>query len=378
MKLVSFGNTFHLYHNDVKTFDRLPADYYRVEFNSMSGYSISKMDHPFAVKETIYGVSQEKVNKVLRCFEVTDRNLGVLLSGDKGIGKSLFAKLLAISCVKKGIPVISVTSNTPGLGKFLEDINQEVMILFDEFDKMFVHNEDTGNTDSQSSLLTLFDGATFVSKKLFVVTCNELRNLNDFLVNRPGRFHYHFRFDYPNGDEIREYMQDKLDKSQWDQIDEIISFAEKVDINYDCLRSIAFEMSLGSSFHEAIKDLNIIVEDTYDLFDVTAVFGDGSVLTSPKQRICLYEEEPTRIYFYLNDDTLVSVIFIPNIEDYYSKHSSEYVISEFEQIRWDVWEPSEGEELDEDEKLKHRYKDAGLKKIIIRRSKKRNNIHYTF
>ena len=47
---------------------------------------------------------------------------------------------------------------------------------------------------------------------MYIVTCNELRGLNDYILNRPGRFHYHFRFEYPTATEIREYMEDKLEK----------------------------------------------------------------------------------------------------------------------------------------------------------------------
>lgn len=95
-------------------------------------------------------------------------------------------------------------------------------------------------------------------KKLFVITCNELRNLSDFLVNRPGRFHYHFRFDYPDADDITEYMQDKLPKEKYDEITKVISFSKKVPLNYDCLRAIAFEINHSGDFENAIKDLNIV------------------------------------------------------------------------------------------------------------------------
>ena len=40
-------------------------------------------------------------------------------------------------------------------------------------------------------MLSLFDGLDN-GKKLFVITCNEVERLNAYLLNRPGRFHYHF------------------------------------------------------------------------------------------------------------------------------------------------------------------------------------------
>ncbi len=382
MKLVSFGNTFHLYNDDVKTYDTLPADYYRVEYEQMAGYSIKKMDHPFQVNEPVYGVSQAKVDKVLHCYSLINRNLGVLLSGDKGIGKSMFAKLLAIACVKQGIPVISITQNTPGLATFLEDLNQEAMFLFDEFDKTFGYRDEDKNVDAQSSLLTLFDGTSAVSKRLFVVTCNDLYNLNDFLVNRPGRFHYHFRFDYPNSEEIRAYMHDKLDQSAWDQIDEIVSFAEKVNLNYDCLRSIAFEMSLGSRFIEAIRDLNIIAEDSYNDYDVTAVFNNGETITTKKQRINMYDEDHVNIYFYINGRCLVDVQFTPSQEDYLSRVGGTYVIksSDLDEVDWHINLPNDEEEEESKPdwlKAMLSFRKSGIKEISIRRSK-RTSLHYNF
>ena len=136
-----------------------------------------------------------------------------------------------------------------------ESIEQEVVVLFDEFDKTFDGIKVSENSASaQASMLSLFDGMS-TGKKLFVITCNSLSGMNEYLLNRPGRFHYHFRFNYPTADEIREYLQDKLDKQYWEEIDKVISFSQKVDLNYDCLRAIAFELNMGDKFENAIQDL---------------------------------------------------------------------------------------------------------------------------
>lgn len=380
MKLVSFGNTFHLYNDDVKTYDILPAGYYRIEYNAMSGYSIQKMDQAFEVNEQVYGVNKAKVDKVLHSYSVMNRNLGVLLSGDKGIGKSLFAKMLAIECVKNNIPVISIIQNTPDLAKFLEDLNQQAMFLFDEFDKTFGFKDEEKNIDAQSSLLTLFDGTSAHSKRLFVITCNNLYNVNDFLVNRPGRFHYHFRFEYPNSEEIRAYMQDKLDQNQWQQIEEIIAFSEKVNLNYDCLRSIAFEMQMGLPFVEAIRDLNIVAEDSYNDYDVICYFNNGEKLTA-KENFNIYDESKTNVYFYLNGSTLCNIYFTPDPDKYISKLGKEYCINtEDLEINWHYRFPETEEEwanMPDDTKLALSFMKSGISKISIVRSKKKN-LHYNF
>ena len=141
-------------------------------------------------------------------------------------------------------------------------------------------------------MLTLFDGIS-MGKKLFVITCNDLRSLNDYLVNRPGRFHYHFRFDYPQAEEIREYLQDKLEEQYWGEINEVISFSKKINLNYDCLRAIAFELAVGLKFKEAISDLNI-VNITREVYDLCLFFADGICLN-------MFDDDEVNIDFDYKD-----------------------------------------------------------------------------
>lgn len=198
MKAISSGNTYEIFDDSLRTFDRLPTQTYVVRFSKNRDFFLEKYVDIEITENKIYGAHLDKVNKVLRSFESTNRSLGVILSGDKGIGKSSFAKLLAIEAMKKDIPLIVVDTFVPGIASYLEGIEQEVMVLFDEFDKTFGEvKQSDGEASPQAHLLSLFDSVSG-GKKLFVITCNELRKLNDYLINRPGRFHYHFRFEYPS------------------------------------------------------------------------------------------------------------------------------------------------------------------------------------
>ena len=257
MRIIKVGNTFRTYDDSLETFDKLPAQNYVVRFQKNSGFFLEKYAD-IEIKEKTYGVHMSKVEKVLKAFPKAEKNLGVILSGNKGIGKSLFAKTLAVEATK---------------------VEQEVMILFDEFDKTFgsIKAAD-GMADPQTEMLTLFDGLS-QGKKMFVITCNDLNSLNSYLVNRPGRFHYHFRFEYPSDVEITEYLEDKLDKQYYSEIEKVISFAHKVDLNYDCLRAIAFELNFGEPFETAIKDLNIINLNSI-MYEVTLHLEDGSEATT--------------------------------------------------------------------------------------------------
>ena len=150
----------------------------------------------------------------------------------------------------------------------------------------------------------------FSSQKPDIFTCNDLKGLNDFLVNRPGRFHYHFRFDYPTADEIRTYMQDKLKPEYYDQIDAVIGFAGRIDLNYDCLRSIAFELNTGLPFTEAIKDLNIVNLNA-ERYNITMKFANGVVYTAnnvPRDLFDPSSEEYVR-FFNKNGDFIFEVTY---------------------------------------------------------------------
>ena len=289
MRAINTGNNFKIYDDSMQIYTQLPPQSYQVCFNPNSGFSLEKYAE-IKVNEKIYGVHLSKVQKVLRSYAKFDRNLGVILSGDKGIGKSLFSKLLAIEGIKKGYPIIIVNNYIPGIASYLNSINQEVIILFDEFDKTFSRS---GNEKAQTELLSLFDGIA-MGKKLFVITCNILTGLNNYLVNRPGRFHYHFRFEYPTPEEIREYMEDHLLKSQYKEIDKIISFSEKIYLNYDCLRAIAFELQNEETFEEAIKDLNIL-HLTGDNYNLTIHFSNGAIAECPHCLVDMFDNK-SRIY----------------------------------------------------------------------------------
>ncbi len=311
MKAISIGRTFEIYDDSLLTYDKLPAQMYTVRFSQMKGFYLEKHQDIEINESKIYGVHLKKIEKVMKSFELVNRNLGVILSGDKGIGKSLFAKLLSIESIKKGYPVIIIDTYYPGIASYIEDIEQECMILFDEFDKTFAQIRGGDNEASpQSTLLSLFDGMA-QGKKLFVITCNEFRSLNDFLINRPGRFHYHIRFEYPSPTEIREYLMDKLEESVYSEIDKVISFSRKVNLNYDCLRAIAFEINLGETFEEAIKDLNIINTND-ERYNIKLIYKDGTELSSSREYIDLFSTE-SRYYSLWDDDgnDVVSIKFSP-------------------------------------------------------------------
>lgn len=300
MKAIKIGTKVEIYNDTVTTYNELPAKAYIVRFAKMTGFYLDEYPDIQVKEDKIYGERMKKVQKVMQSYEKIDRNLGVILSGHKGIGKSMFAKLLSEEAVKRGIPIIVVDQYIPGIASYIETIDQSVMVLFDEFDKTFGDVKPVeGEVELQATLLGLFDGMAH-GKKLFVITCNDVRKLNDFIVNRPGRFHYHFRFDYPSADEIRTYLCDKLKTVHHNEIESIIAFSRKVDLNYDCLRAIAFEINSGESFHSAIEDLNII-NMAQKLYNLTVYFKNGTPMRINERNIDFFQDEEISVCFSEDD-----------------------------------------------------------------------------
>ena len=292
MNIVQSGTMFMIYDDSVKTYDKLPVGAYEVGCGKMTGFFL-KTRNDFKVTEKVYGNHSEKVDKVLKSFQLADRNFGLILSGQKGIGKSMFMRVLAERAGNLGYPVIVVNGYIPGIDSFLGSIEQEVIVLFDEFEKTFRQDDD--HHEPQEEMLSLFDG-TDGGKKLFIITCNEVRKLNTYLLNRPGRFHYHFEILPPSGEEVKEYMIDKLDHAYWDQIDKVVSLANSIYMTYDYLRAIAFELNQGYTLDEALADLNIARAQAE--FNITVTVHGGIEYNAYGESMDLYSDDTKYVRAY--------------------------------------------------------------------------------
>ena len=255
--IISTGTTYRIYDSSVETHDVLPKATYRVEFDPMSGYSLLRVEPLTAGEEKVYGSHEPRLNRISQAYSAMTRSLGVLLSGDKGMGKSLMVRMVAEKFAnERDLPIILVESNTPGIASFIDTLGESV-VVFDEFEKKFPAGGRMDEGDgAQSQFLGLFDGISS-TQRLYLVSINEVSRLSDFFINRPGRFHYHIRFDYPAAAEVREYLTEQAPGADPAEIETAVTFSQRVKLNYDHLRALAFELNLGGTFSEVIGDLNI-------------------------------------------------------------------------------------------------------------------------
>ena len=219
-KILKLDSAFRVIEGDgIEILDSLPKGVYELKFADMQGYWFEKMDlEPFPGK--VYGNQAALTDKVVRRYAETEgRNLGVLLSGPKGTGKSLFVRNLAVRLADE-MPVVVVKQNFGrGMLGTLANVRGRAAIVFDEFEKMFRHNSEDGRNDrasdirEQETALSFFDGVETRQEKLLLLTVNEVYNVSRYLLGRPGRIHYHFRLSIPTHAEVKEFLENK--NGQW-------------------------------------------------------------------------------------------------------------------------------------------------------------------
>lgn len=270
------GNIFRVASEESMDLNKvLPVGNYTVKFNQMAEQFFLEMVDSFEQVPRLYGDTTKNADRIINTFMDRPNSTGVMLNGEKGSGKTLLAKTLSIEAAKAGIPTIIINAPWTGdtFNKFMQDIEQPCVILFDEFEKVY-DNED------QEKALTLLDGV-FPSRKLFVITCNDKWRVNEHMRNRPGRIYYMLDFKGLDPAFIVEYCNDNLKNKQYiDKIVEISALFEQ--FNFDMLKALVEEMNrYDETPQESLKMLNAKPEfNNNGRFDVQLVINGEVVKDS--------------------------------------------------------------------------------------------------
>lgn len=258
---------------------KLDAGFYAVEWSKDLGFYLRTMEVQTLPSKT-YGEVHDRAELILTKFQKRQRHTGVLLSGMRGTGKSLLARKVCIDAVEKhGMPVITITSPFSGFSfnNFLEQIKQPCVINVDEFEKVYGKQEDK---DPQEELLSMFEGGA-QHNKLWLLTINETKRMNEYMQNRPGRIFYHFQYSSLPEETIIEVCKDK--GLTQDKIDNLLSFAGLVkEFTFDVLTSIIEEcqdFDLMPSI--AVRRLNVLVSSATELRNpIIELYADNKLLMS--------------------------------------------------------------------------------------------------
>ena len=221
---------------------------------------------------TVYQTKKDKIfiDRVLKNFNSSEKNTtGVLLTGDKGTGKSVTAKVLA---EKAQLPIIVINPDMEEkyLEEFFKEFDQPVCILFDEVDKNF----------STQKMLTFLDGMHKTAKKLVIMTANDEDNLSNYIKNRCSRIRYYRH--YSMLEDAKEYAELICDEKGIDNKEEIVDFIVK-NIKYPSIDNI-------SSFIDEViftKEWNLSLNEVLEFMNINV--GEGPVSEEEKDNDIDYE-----------------------------------------------------------------------------------------
>lgn len=183
-------------------YDLINGKVYNLKWDRYNGMSYFEEDGSLSLPSKVYTTKSDDIfiKRVNTYFQKTSKlSTGVMLSGIKGTGKTVMAKVIAKN---SNLPIIVVDEDYPTgrINDFFRKFETPVTIIFDEVDKHW----DTEN------LLGWLDGVQTNAKKLVLFTCNNEDRVNDYLKDRCSRVRYirHFEAN-DNARFLREILRDK-------------------------------------------------------------------------------------------------------------------------------------------------------------------------
>lgn len=319
---VQQGTAFTHMAGPLESFDKLPKGIYKVSTTPMGEFFLSWVMSDFQFGYRLYGLQTDFINHVIKTFENTNGNLGILLNGTKGTGKTVTAKMLAN---KLNLPVIIVqnmgNANQSMMNWLSTEISFDCIFFFDEYEKTF--GKDT-------NILSFMDGVyNQPSRKVFLLTTNTL-NVDENLLNRPSRIAYLKTFNNLPKETVSEYLDDKLkDKTVKQQLMEFIDTLKISTI--DILKSIVTEVNIHGieEFIRFRKSFNVQTE-VYE-YHCTLGYIDLSRKGARKTTIQDFLHDKERIYddyvpeprerdFMRSDGTINATAFRNAYNDWYKEH----------------------------------------------------------
>jgi hypothetical protein len=238
--------------SDYSILENIDNKVYSFGFHQFKGCFLQE-ENDLTVPDPLFDVDKGFREIVLKSFENNQFSTGVILSGDKGTGKTVCAKLL---CIESGLPVILIKDSVLQSisSDFFNFINKlpKCVIFIDEFEKNFKlsdYDEDNKKI-TQEMFLTTLDGFNNNSKKLFIFTVNE--NVSTYLINRPSRIRW-FK-DYSGvSNELFDIIAEKtLNNKEFKE--DLENNIDLNDCNIDIIVSIIKEINIQDKKYSEFKD----------------------------------------------------------------------------------------------------------------------------
>lgn len=261
-------NTFYPI-SSTNIIDKLPVGVYKIVIPQMAPAYLYKEMDSFTFNYKLYDVKKSLVDRVHKTYHNTTGNLGVLLNGVKGTGKSVTAKLI---CNKLNLPVILIDNSSPMYLEFINSIKCDVVVFVDEFEKVYDTKE-----KEDSRLLSYMDGAKACDyRRVFVLTSNH-KYINENLLQRPGRLRYLVEYGDLSKEVITEIVDDLLVHTSLRDV--CIEFISKLDIiTIDIVKAVLNEVNIHNENPTEFEDIFNVQKGEHDVYNVYELNEKSEIL----------------------------------------------------------------------------------------------------
>ena len=222
----------------------LPKDIYKVNYDKSIKFEKMKLDNLSELDGDEYKRIKEKVIK---------NKANSIFIGKSGFGKSLLVKHI-INELKNDYYVFIIEKIDPNIIKELALKFEKCIFVFDEFEKnyMFRKSEEYyDNEYKQEEFLSLLDGLYQNNNHIFLFTANDIKRINPYLLNRPGRIRYRFIFKKIDVSIIKKYFGENI---------LLLKLNNYGLLSMDIINYIKEEIKKGYSIEESLYDLGFSKE----------------------------------------------------------------------------------------------------------------------
>jgi len=214
------------------------------------GVDMIKDTASFKTPTKLYGDIEKHATRIVRDYHKRDNAMGVLLTGQRGGGKTLLARQLSNKLLSAGLPVLDIRSPIPPA--ILRNIIQIVgpcVLFFDEYSRTY------SEVDVRETMLALFSDSE-IPKVMFIITDNNVNDIGGTILLRPGRFKFHIQHAGMDLSVAEEMMKDAGMNP-----DVIAYMKEYITVNqvtYDVLSSVISEVYDVGTVTELLTELTIL------------------------------------------------------------------------------------------------------------------------
>lgn len=268
------GSEFKRVEGDFKTIPTVPVGVYNVGL-SLSGWYLEKYADSFTFDYKIYGLQEDFLDHIIKTYQNTKGNFGILFNGIKGSGKTVAAKVLANRLQLPVIITKSMGDQNQNMIEYLSSFNFDCVIFMDEFEKNFA--------ESDSTVLQIMDGVYNIGyRKVFLLTTNSL-SVNENLIGRPSRIRYVRKFVNLSLSTVEEYLNDNLKNLEYKK--SLMEYVDTLSIStIDILKTIVEEVNIhGLDGFEKAKTFFNVDTLQYNYYGVYSYMRQSRVESEPEK-----------------------------------------------------------------------------------------------